>query len=164
MNERMKTRVVGMELEEGFTLTSALLEREILRRKAKGESVRGFIYCNPNNPLGVVYPRQLTLQLMGVCKKYQVRLIFHTWCQTSGQIHFISDEIYALSVFDSTAHFSSVLSFSTEEVGSIMVCRGTYFLSVSCRTPPGPTSFGVSARTLDWPASGWALYTRITRT
>ena len=79
MNERMKTRVVGMELEEGFTLTSALLEREILRRKAKGESVRGFIYCNPNNPLGVVYPRQLTLQLMEVCKKYQVRLILRNW-------------------------------------------------------------------------------------
>ena len=164
MSERTRTRVVGFHLGPNFSLTAELLEKEILRQKDAGVEVRAFLYCNPNNPLGVVYPRQLTLQLMGVCKKYQVRLIFHTWCQTSGQIHFISDEIYALSVFDSTAHFSSVLSFSTEEVGSIMVCRGTYFLSVSCRTPPGPTSFGVSARTLDWPASGWALYTRITRT
>ena len=72
MNERMKTCVVGMHLEDGFTLTSGLLEKEITRRKLGGEKVKAFIYCNPNNPLGVVYPKHLTLELMDVCKRHQV--------------------------------------------------------------------------------------------
>ena len=72
MNERMKTCVVGMHLEDGFSLTSGLLEREITRRKLGGEKVKSFIYCNPNNPLGVVYPKHLTLELMEVCKRHQV--------------------------------------------------------------------------------------------
>ena len=72
MNERMKTCVVGMQLEDGFSLTSGLLEREIMMRKLGGEKVKAFIYCNPNNPLGVVYPKHLTLELMEVCKRHQV--------------------------------------------------------------------------------------------
>jgi|688.fasta_scaffold1213864_1 aspartate/methionine/tyrosine aminotransferase len=26
---------------------------------SRGEKVRAFIFCNPNNPLGVVYPKSL---------------------------------------------------------------------------------------------------------
>ena len=72
MNERMQTKVVGMHLEEGFVLTPQLLEAEILRRKQEGGNVKGFLFCNPNNPLGVVYPRQLAVQLMEVCKRHKV--------------------------------------------------------------------------------------------
>ena len=74
MNERMQTKVVGMHLEEGFLLTPQLLEAEILRRQKEGGHVKGFLFCNPNNPLGVVYPRQLAVQLMEVCKKHKVIL------------------------------------------------------------------------------------------
>jgi len=102
MNERMQTKVVGMPLENGFELTAQLLEAAIVRQKNEGGNVKGFLYCNPNNPLGVVYPRQLTLDLMEVCKEHKV--------------HFISDEIYALSVFDSSATFSSVLSLPVEKI------------------------------------------------
>jgi len=102
MNERMQTKVVGMHLEEGFLLTPQLLEAEILRRQKEGGHVKGFLFCNPNNPLGVVYPRQLAVQLMEVCKKHKV--------------HFISDEIYALSVFDSSTTFSSVLSLPMDKI------------------------------------------------
>ena len=73
MNERMETCVVGLHLEDGFTLTASLLEREIVRRRTVGEKVKGFLFCNPHNPLGVIYPRELTLELMQVCSKYQVR-------------------------------------------------------------------------------------------
>ena len=72
MNERMQTKVVGMHLEEGFLLTPQLLEAEILRRKEEGGNVKGFLFCNPNNPLGVVYPRELAIQLMEVCKRHKV--------------------------------------------------------------------------------------------
>ena len=85
-----------------FTLTPELLEEEILAQHQFGKHVKGFIFCNPNNPLGVVYSKKLTLSLMEVCRKYQV--------------HFISDEIYALSVFDPSVKFESILSIPKEEV------------------------------------------------
>ena len=87
-----------------FTLTPELLEEEILAQHQRGKHVKGFIFCNPNNPLGVVYPKTLTLSLMDVCKKYKV--------------HFISDEIYGLSVFDPSVNFESVLSIPKEQVQS----------------------------------------------
>ena len=54
--------------------------------KKEGYQVKAFIHCNPNNPLGDVYGEETTLNLMRVCKEHQ--------------IHFISDEIYALSIFE----------------------------------------------------------------
>ena len=77
MNERMQTKVVGMHLEEGFVLTPQLLESEILRQRREGGNVKGFLFCNPNNPLGVVYPRQLAIDLMEVCKRHKVMCSFH---------------------------------------------------------------------------------------
>ena len=85
-----------------FTLTPEILEEEIQAQQQFGKRVKGFIFCNPNNPLGVVYSKKLTLSLMEVCRKYQV--------------HFISDEIYALSVFDPSVKFESILSIPKEEV------------------------------------------------
>ena len=133
MNERMQTKVVGMHLEEEFVLTPKLLEAEILSRKREGGNVKGFLYCNPNNPLGVVYPRQLAIDLMDVCKRHKVRVYCHETYSgpqthfgepdymkprpdSSVQVHFIADEIYALSVFDPSTSFSSVLSLPIEKV------------------------------------------------
>lgn len=53
-----------------------------------GKCVRGLILCHPHNPLGRCYPRETIIELMKLCQKYHV--------------HFISDEIYALSVFANT--------------------------------------------------------------
>lgn len=111
MNERMKTCVVGMELGEGFSLTADLLEGRISELKKAGGKVKAFLFCNPSNPLGVIYTRQLVLELMEVCKRHS--------------IHFISDEIYALSVFDQSAEFSSVLSIP---IGSLPDPRRTHVL------------------------------------
>ena len=111
MNERMKTEVVGVHLDESpscpFKLTKEILENEIERQKSLGKKVRGFIYCNPNNPLGAMYDKETTLDLMKVCARHQV--------------HFISDEIYALSIFspEHGQQFESVLSFTDDEVTSI---------------------------------------------
>ena len=65
------------------------LENYITQLKEEGENLKAFIYCNPSNPLGDIYDGETTLNLMRVCKKHQ--------------IHFISDEIYALSIFDPQA-------------------------------------------------------------
>ena len=104
MNERMKTEVVGMHLEAGFVLTPDLLERSIKKQVALGKKVRGFIFCNPNNPLGDIYSIELAKALMKVCAKYEV--------------HFISDEIYALSIFnaDKEKPFESVLTIPENEL------------------------------------------------
>jgi aspartate/methionine/tyrosine aminotransferase len=53
-----------------------------------GKRVKALMLCHPHNPLGRCYPRDVIIELMKLCQKYQ--------------IHLISDEIYALSVWDNT--------------------------------------------------------------
>ncbi|CAG8380760.1 unnamed protein product [Penicillium salamii] len=71
-----------------------------------GKRVRGVMLCNPHNPLGRCYPRETVTALMKFCQ--------------SRNMHLISDEIYALSVWenrvDNTGHgvlFESLLSRDT---------------------------------------------------
>jgi aspartate/methionine/tyrosine aminotransferase len=64
--------------------------------------------CNPNNPLGRCYPKSVLAECLRFCQEKD--------------IHLISDEIYALSVFDALDHteaapFESVLSLDLELVG-----------------------------------------------
>ena len=77
-------------------LTATKLEDMIVKLKENGQSVKGFLFCNPSNPLGQVYPLELAENLMKVCAKYQM--------------HFLSDEVYALSVYDKEVKFKSILS------------------------------------------------------
>ncbi|RAL09383.1 putative aminotransferase [Aspergillus homomorphus CBS 101889] len=53
-----------------------------------GRKVKALMLCHPHNPLGRCYPRHVLVALMKLCQKYQM--------------HFISDEIYALSVWKNT--------------------------------------------------------------
>ena len=66
--------------------SAEVVDDYIKELKKEGYQVKAFIHCNPNNPLGDVYGEETTLNLMRVCKEHQ--------------IHFISDEIYALSIFE----------------------------------------------------------------
>ena len=96
-----------------FALSGALLDEAIVSQGKMGKKVRAFLYCNPNNPLGAVYSRELTMELMKVCARHQ--------------IHFISDEIYALSHFapeNEQDQFHSVLAFRKEEV--VKPCQYDY--------------------------------------
>ncbi|KAL4788776.1 pyridoxal phosphate-dependent transferase [Aspergillus venezuelensis] len=54
-----------------------------------GKRVRGLMLCNPHNPLGRCYPRDTITELMRLGQ--------------SRQMHLISDEIYALSVWENRA-------------------------------------------------------------
>lgn len=96
--ERAGVKLAGLQLSESddFLLTTQKLEATILEQQKLGNKVKGFLFCNPNNPLGEVYPVDLAQNLMKICAKHE--------------IHFISDEVYALSVYDKDIKFKSVLS------------------------------------------------------
>ncbi|KAL0931414.1 ACC synthase [Colletotrichum truncatum] len=81
-------------------------EDALLASQAKGVKIAGLILCHPHNPLGRCYPREVIVDLMRLCQKYDV--------------HLISDEIYGLSVWSNTIDtqpgpvpFESCLSIDT---------------------------------------------------
>ena len=113
INQRPGTTVVPvsfgvsdpMSLEAVDKYEEALLHFQ----KSTGEKVRGLMLCHPHNPLGRCYPRPVLIALMRLCQKYQV--------------HMISDEIYALSVWENTVdeypasvNFESVLSIKLDGI------------------------------------------------
>ncbi|KAI9158120.1 1-aminocyclopropane-1-carboxylate synthase-like protein 1 [Paramyrothecium foliicola] len=63
-------------------------EEAILETQRQGRRVAAVIISNPHNPLGRCYPREALIALLELCQRYKV--------------HFISDEIYALSTFTNT--------------------------------------------------------------
>ena len=79
-------------------------EAEIVRRRDEcGQRVAGIILAHPHNPLGRCYSHDALIAFMELCQKHQV--------------HLISDEIYALSVYenrvdkdDTVVPFESILS------------------------------------------------------
>lgn len=83
----------------------ARYEAKFLQARLQGVSIKAVLICNPHNPLGRCYPRETLEALMRFCQKYQ--------------IHLISDEIYALSVYDgdSSTGFVSVLSIDPASLG-----------------------------------------------
>ena len=132
-------------------MTAELLERKIKEQELSGRKVKAFLFCNPHNPLGTIFPKNLILQLMEVCKRHDT--------------HFVSDEIYGLSVFDPVAKFTSVLSFPEEQVCAHMknlqvflVCSFSIHMFSSCLTLSELTLYGVSVRILDWLDSGLVLF------
>ena len=89
LNQGQWHNLLNLSLFFTKSLRSAdALDKFIDKLKDTGYKVRAFIHCNPSNPLGDVYNEETTLSLMKVCKKHQM--------------HFISDEIYALSIFKNT--------------------------------------------------------------
>ncbi|CAK9786745.1 PLP-dependent transferase [Cutaneotrichosporon oleaginosum] len=66
---------------------------------AQGVTVRAVIVCNPHNPLGRTYPRDTLLAYARFCEERD--------------LHLVSDEIYAMSVYGG-AGFTSMLSLDVE--------------------------------------------------
>ena len=74
-----------------------------------GKRARAVMLCHPHNPLGRCYPRSVIVDLMKFCQERQM--------------HLISDEIYALSVWENKVDkdvtitpFESVLSIDTNGI------------------------------------------------
>jgi aspartate/methionine/tyrosine aminotransferase len=84
-------------------------EDEVIKAKERGQRIAGVILAHPHNPLGRCYSRDVLMAFMKLCQKYQM--------------HLISDEIYALSVFENKVDkdaaaipFESVLSIDPEGI------------------------------------------------
>lgn len=84
-------------------------EDAILKFQAQEKKVKGLMLCHPHNPLGRCYSRETLVGLMRLCEKYD--------------LHLVSDEIYALSVFENQVDeepagvpFESVLSIDPKEI------------------------------------------------
>ncbi|RFN50455.1 hypothetical protein FIE12Z_5319 [Fusarium flagelliforme] len=60
-------------------------EARLQEVKASGKNVAGILLCNPHNPLGRCYSKDALVELMRFCQRHQ--------------LHLISDEVYALSVW-----------------------------------------------------------------
>ncbi|KAF3037908.1 hypothetical protein E8E12_000245 [Didymella heteroderae] len=84
----------------------AAYEATLLKSNAEGVKIRALMLCHPHNPLGRCYSIDTLIALLRLCSKYN--------------IHLISDEIYALTVWVNTIDspaptrpavpFSSILS------------------------------------------------------
>ncbi|KAF2724791.1 PLP-dependent transferase [Polychaeton citri CBS 116435] len=76
-------------------------EKALQQAEANGTKIRALMLCNPHNPLGKCYTKEAIIELMKFCSKHK--------------LHMLSDEIYALSVYEvpdpHTVPFTSVLSF-----------------------------------------------------
>lgn len=82
-------------------------EEALEEAEREGVKVRALMLCHPHNPLGRCYSKETIEALMRLCQKHS--------------IHLVSDEIYALSVFDNNVDntaapptpFQSALSIDT---------------------------------------------------
>lgn len=84
-------------------------EDALLAFQKSGKKVKALMLCHPHNPLGRCYSHETLIQLMRFCQKYR--------------IHFISDEIYALSVWQNSidthpppVRFESALSINLQNL------------------------------------------------
>lgn len=69
----------------------ACYEKVLAQAQKEGKKVRGLILCHPHNPLGRIYPTDIVKSLMRMCER--------------NDMHFVSDEIYALSTFLNTVDY-----------------------------------------------------------
>ncbi|KAG4443653.1 hypothetical protein IFR05_000839 [Cadophora sp. M221] len=94
-------------------------QRTFDRSAADGVKVKAILIVNPHNPLGRCYPASTLAALMKFCQQ--------------NSIHMISDEVYALSVYDTGTQdlptFTSVLS--VQPTGLIDVERLHVFYGMS---------------------------------
>lgn len=132
-------------------------EKAILKAQTQGTQIRAMIFTNPHNPLGRCYPRETILALLNLCAKYK--------------IHFISDEVYALSQYDknhgnpASAQFISALDVHADSQLPLSHIHHLYGFSkdfgggglrLGCIYSPGNTALlnSISAISrFSWPSS-----------
>lgn len=105
-------------------------EAALLAARNKGVVVKALLLCNPHNPLGRCYSKEVLEAYLRLCSKYNIHLIRleQARCVTIlGPIYHLltaffpfSDEVYAKAVFASNdipdpLPFTSVLSLDLEK-------------------------------------------------
>ncbi|KAK0739372.1 aminotransferase GliI [Apiosordaria backusii] len=78
--------------------------------------IKAVLICNPHNPLAKNYPRETLQAMLDFCARHN--------------LHFISDEVYALSqLANCTTEFVSALSLDTQAAGAEGLVHVLYSLS-----------------------------------
>jgi aspartate/methionine/tyrosine aminotransferase len=50
-------------------------EEALLEARERGVKVKGMLLCNPHNPLGRCYPKEVVERYLSLCKKYDIHFI-----------------------------------------------------------------------------------------
>lgn len=85
---RNNVQIIPVKYSTRPTTSEDLIQHYSEAMKNASCPIRGLIVCNPHNPLGQIYPTAWLEALLQFCETHR--------------IHFISDEIYALSNFGAT--------------------------------------------------------------
>ncbi|KAG0146408.1 hypothetical protein CROQUDRAFT_44479 [Cronartium quercuum f. sp. fusiforme G11] len=95
-----------------------------LEKPGLQHKVKCIILCNPNNPLGFIYSKEVLIQYMRFCEKHN--------------LHLIVDEVYAFSVFDPRKSSSSLND--PESIQTTEITKTHHFssaLSIDCQKEAG---------------------------
>ncbi|KAI9151414.1 putative aminotransferase tcpI [Paramyrothecium foliicola] len=107
---RVEAKIIGVSFEDTdpFGLeTLVAYEKALENAQRAGIRVKALLLCNPHNPLGRCYTREVLEAYMRFCQKHS--------------LHLISDEVYALSVWENpdapnAPGFTSVLAIDNEGI------------------------------------------------
>ncbi|GMK59407.1 hypothetical protein CspeluHIS016_0800130 [Cutaneotrichosporon spelunceum] len=116
---RVRLEPVELPVDEAFSPSSlSHFEARADELAAQGVTVRAVILCNPHNPLGRTYSRETLLAYARFCEERD--------------LHLVSDEIYAMSVWDNDAFpqalpFTSMLSLDVEKEVNALADEGFTF-------------------------------------
>lgn len=89
--------------------------------KARGINIKALVICNPHNPIGEKTPtfKGKAHDSLGQCYPRETLVALLRFCASKG-IHLISDEIYALSVYnqegDGSRRFTSLRAIDTSGI------------------------------------------------
>ncbi|KAF5604134.1 1-aminocyclopropane-1-carboxylate synthase 1 [Fusarium subglutinans] len=105
---RVEAKIVGVSFGgvDPFSVESVVAyEKALEEAEQQGIRVRVFLLCNPHNPLGRCYTPEVLKAYMQFCQKHN--------------LHLISDEVYALSVWKnpeapSAPEFTSALNINPD--------------------------------------------------
>eukprot|EP00123_Amoebidium_parasiticum_P017960 comp24047_c0_seq1/m.43135 comp24047_c0_seq1/g.43135 ORF comp24047_c0_seq1/g.43135 comp24047_c0_seq1/m.43135 type:complete len:278 (-) comp24047_c0_seq1:942-1775(-) len=107
---RDECHVVYTKVHPEYRLTEDLLQEAYDRALTEAKRVRGLLLCNPNNPIGLIYTRS-ELEMAA------------RWAEER-DIHIISDEIYAHSVFQGSQQFVSMADVADMGRGLVHIIWG----------------------------------------
>ncbi|CAJ0554417.1 Ff.00g129300.m01.CDS01 [Fusarium sp. VM40] len=107
---RAQAKVVGVSFGDVDPLTLETVdvyEKALLDAQSQGIRVRALLLCNPHNPLGRCYTREVLEAYMRFCQEHN--------------LHLISDEVYALSVWKNpevpyAPEFTSLLAMNPDNI------------------------------------------------
>ncbi|PNS20622.1 hypothetical protein CAC42_349 [Sphaceloma murrayae] len=129
----------------------ACYESSIKEASAKGASIKALMLCNPHNPLGRCYSKEALQAYLTLCNRHQ--------------IHLVSDEIYALGIWNNqedpqATPFTSILSFDLDGLIDPSLVHALWGMSKDFGANGVPQSgFALTISTIQTYISGLADHT-----